>query len=155
MRGLHFSPLFFNNGFSPSFQIMSSETKQDDSQPEEQDVISKSIGDFGRWQLTLTFLLSLFNLPCTWHIYALTFQSPSNVQFWCTPPDNLLSLPVHVWQNISHTPALGNVSGSAGISPGRGRPKRANATTIKTLSTGNNYWLLWFSLSLSLSSVQG
>lgn len=76
---------------------------------DKQDVISKSIGDFGRWQLQLTFLLSLFNLPCTWHIYAMTFQAPE-VEFWCAPPEGLESLDPDLWRNISHTPPVSHVS---------------------------------------------
>lgn len=76
---------------------------------EKKDVISKSIGDFGRWQLQLTFLLSLFNLPCTWHIYAMTFQAPE-VEFWCAPPEGLESLDPDLWRNISHTPPVSHVS---------------------------------------------
>lgn len=76
---------------------------------EKKDAISKSIGDFGRWQLQLTFLLSLFNLPCTWHIYAMTFQAPE-VEFWCAPPVGLETLPPEIWRNISHTPPVSHVS---------------------------------------------
>lgn len=37
------------------------------------DVVSTLIGKYGRWQLLMTFLLSLFSLPCTFHIYLPTF----------------------------------------------------------------------------------
>ena len=74
-----------------------------------QDVISKIIGDFGKWQLHLTFFLALFNLPCTWHIYAMTFQAP-DVEFWCAPPKELQWLSLDEWRNISHTPSLNHVS---------------------------------------------
>lgn len=50
---------------------------------EEDDLISEAIGEFGRWQLQLTFLLSLFNIPCTWHIFAPTFQAAER-HSWCT-----------------------------------------------------------------------
>lgn len=76
---------------------------------EEDDVISKAIGTFGKWQLQLTFFLSLFNIPCTWHIYSMTFQAPE-VEFWCAPPKQLESLPPSVWRNISHGPPLVHVS---------------------------------------------
>lgn len=69
---------------------------------EVEDRISQAVGEFGRWQLQLTFLLSLFNIPCTWHIFALTFQSlPSD--FWCAKPPDLGNLSVDEWRNISHT----------------------------------------------------
>jgi len=75
-------------------------TKTDEEEAD--DPISQSVGEFGRWQLQLTFLLSLFNIPCTWHIFALTFQSlPSD--FWCAKPPDLENISVHEWINISHT----------------------------------------------------
>lgn len=37
------------------------------------DVVASVIGQYGRWQLLMTFLLSLFSLPCTFHIYLPTF----------------------------------------------------------------------------------
>jgi OCT family organic cation transporter-like MFS transporter 4/5 len=72
------------------------------AEEEADDPISQSVGEFGRWQLQLTFLLSLFNIPCTWHIFALTFQSlPSD--FWCAKPHDLENISVDEWRNISHT----------------------------------------------------
>jgi hypothetical protein len=74
-------------------------TKTDEEEAD--DPISQSVGEFGRWQLQLTFLLSLFNIPCTWHIFALTFQSlPSD--FWCAKPPQLENMSVDVWRNMSH-----------------------------------------------------
>ncbi|KAK6640769.1 hypothetical protein RUM44_012466 [Polyplax serrata] len=78
-------------------------TKCEESDSE--DVVSRIIGDYGKWQLQLTFFLALFNLPCTWHIYAMTFQAPE-VNFWCSPPEGLEWLPPDLWRNISHTPPL-------------------------------------------------
>ena len=79
---------------------VSVKTKTDEEEAD--DPISQSVGEFGRWQLQLTFLLSLFNIPCTWHIFALTFQSlPSD--FWCAKPPDLGNISVDAWINISHT----------------------------------------------------
>lgn len=72
------------------------------NEEETEDPISQAVGEYGRWQLQLTFFLSLFNIPCTWHIFALTFQSlPSD--FWCAKPPHLANISVDVWRNISHT----------------------------------------------------
>lgn len=38
------------------------------------DVIGNLIGDYGKWQLIMTFLLALFQVPNTFHIYSPTFQ---------------------------------------------------------------------------------
>lgn len=68
----------------------------------EADVVSQCIGDFGRWQLHITFLLSLLNFPCTFHIYAPTFEAPDS-DFWCAPPARFAKIGVTEWTNISHT----------------------------------------------------
>jgi hypothetical protein len=41
---------------------------------EEIDVIGELIGEYGKWQFMMTFLLSLFQVPNTFHIYSPTFQ---------------------------------------------------------------------------------
>ncbi|KAL1464997.1 hypothetical protein WDU94_004595 [Cyamophila willieti] len=64
------------------------------------DPITSAVGDFGKWQFQLTLFLSLLNIPCTWHIFALTFQGASQ-DFWCSVPDTLNELTVDQWRNIS------------------------------------------------------
>nr|CAI5859706.1 unnamed protein product [Callosobruchus analis] len=63
---------------------------------EEDDVISNAIGEFGKWQLLHTFLLSLFNVPCTWHIFAPTFHAADR-ETWCarTPAYRFVYIFVH------------------------------------------------------------
>lgn len=71
------------------------------------DPVSLAIGEFGRWQALLTLILSLLNLPCTWHIYVLTFQG-ADTDFWCAPPPGVLQrISVDQWKNLSGVfPAL-------------------------------------------------
>ena len=38
------------------------------------DIISDYIGHYGRWQFLWTFLLCLFQIPTTFHIFCLVFQ---------------------------------------------------------------------------------
>jgi OCT family organic cation transporter-like MFS transporter 4/5 len=84
----------------PAPKNTSAKIKTDEGEAE--DPIAQAVGEFGRWQLQLTFFLSLFNIPCTWHIFALTFQTlPSD--FWCAKPPDLENLSVEEWRNISHT----------------------------------------------------
>lgn len=64
------------------------------------DVVSTIIGKYGRWQLLMTFLLSLFSLPCTFHIYLPTFTAKAT-KFWCSRPDNLSNLSITEWINYS------------------------------------------------------
>ncbi|XP_066252578.1 organic cation transporter protein-like isoform X1 [Euwallacea similis] len=56
-------------------QEMPERSKSSSSEEEEEDIVSNAIGEFGRWQLLLTFLLSLVNIPCTWHIFVPTFHA--------------------------------------------------------------------------------
>lgn len=42
------------------------------------DVISKLIGHYGLWQFFWTFLLCLFQFPCTFQIFSLVFQVSFN-----------------------------------------------------------------------------
>lgn len=66
----------------------------------EDDPISTAIGEYGRWQLLITFLLSLFNIPCTWHIFVPTFSAAAR-DFWCAPPPHLATLDPQVWREFS------------------------------------------------------
>lgn len=89
-------------GISPKEEALKNKAIAEQQEEEEDDPISQAVGEFGRWQLQLTFFLSLFNIPCTWHIFAPTFQQVST-DFWCARPPNLSELSVDVWKNMSHT----------------------------------------------------
>lgn len=67
---------------------------------EEEDIVSTAIGEFGRWQLLMTFLLSLFNIPCTWHIFAPTFHAAERYT-WCARPEKFRSYDVSKWKNYT------------------------------------------------------
>ncbi|XP_069357934.1 organic cation transporter protein-like isoform X1 [Maniola hyperantus] len=82
-------------------QGLSKEKHQEPIEDNEQgDVVSAIIGNYGRWQLLMTFLLSLFSFPCTFHIYLPTFTAKMT-NFWCRRPNNLSSLPLDDWINYS------------------------------------------------------
>lgn len=68
---------------------------------EEEDVISNAIGEYGRWQLLNTFILSLLNVPCTWHIFAPTFHVGEKRNVWCKRPDNYGNVDFKQWMNCS------------------------------------------------------
>lgn len=53
-------------------------TEGDLSQDEDSDVISNFIGHHGKWQLIWTFLLTLFQIPPTFHLFVYTFQVSQN-----------------------------------------------------------------------------
>ncbi|CAH1407664.1 unnamed protein product [Nezara viridula] len=75
---------------------MDDEVKQ--RRPAEKDVITECIGEFGRWQLMMNVLLSLVNIPCTFHLYIPNFitETPAT----CAKPENS-SLTQEQWMNLS------------------------------------------------------
>ncbi|EEZ98159.1 organic cation transporter protein isoform X1 [Tribolium castaneum] len=66
----------------------------------EEDVVSTAIGEFGRWQLLMTFLLSLFNIPCTWHIFVPTFHAAER-ETWCSRPKAFQDVAPSLWRNFT------------------------------------------------------
>ncbi|KRF82949.1 organic cation transporter protein isoform X1 [Drosophila virilis] len=67
---------------------------------DETDVIGDLMGHYGKWQLVMTVLLSLFQVPNTFHISSSVYQA-ANKEFWCQRPSHLQQLPVDVWRNLS------------------------------------------------------
>ncbi|XP_030376159.1 organic cation transporter protein isoform X2 [Scaptodrosophila lebanonensis] len=67
---------------------------------DETDVIGDLMGHYGKWQLIMTVLLSLFQVPNTFHISSSVYQA-ANKDFWCQRPAHLQQLPVDVWRNVS------------------------------------------------------
>ncbi|KAH8416957.1 hypothetical protein KR222_000208, partial [Zaprionus bogoriensis] len=67
---------------------------------DETDVIGELMGHYGKWQLLMTVLLSLFQVPNTFHISSSVYQA-ANKDFWCQRPAHLQQLPVDVWRNLS------------------------------------------------------
>ncbi|XP_055695061.1 organic cation transporter protein [Lutzomyia longipalpis] len=85
------------NGKNHKIQICDEPTKEEDSNS---DVISDLTGHFGKWQLMWTFLLSLFQLPSTFHLFSFVFEGASK-DFWCAAPDHLKSIPLAIWRNYT------------------------------------------------------
>ncbi|XP_050071891.1 organic cation transporter protein [Anopheles maculipalpis] len=76
---------------------------------EDSDIISEYIGHYGRWQFGWTFLLCLFQIPTTFHIFCLVFQAAAR-DFWCARPDHLASVPLELWRNLTQTTAASQCS---------------------------------------------
>uniref|UniRef100_A0A1B0BL36 Major facilitator superfamily (MFS) profile domain-containing protein n=1 Tax=Glossina palpalis gambiensis TaxID=67801 RepID=A0A1B0BL36_9MUSC len=74
----------------------------DDGNDDETDVIGVLIGHFGKWQFLMTMLLSLFQVPNTFHISSSVYQA-ANKEFWCRRPLHLQHLLVDVWRNLSNS----------------------------------------------------
>ncbi|XP_044757941.1 solute carrier family 22 member 13-like isoform X2 [Coccinella septempunctata] len=75
---------------------MTDENKNKNYEGEEDDIIDKAIGKFGRWQCQLTFLLALFNIPCTFHIFVPTFHGRER-PVWCAKPARFSNVSLDVW----------------------------------------------------------
>ncbi|XP_017849314.1 organic cation transporter protein isoform X2 [Drosophila busckii] len=67
---------------------------------DETDVIGDLMGHYGKWQLLMTVLLSLFQVPNTFHISSSVYQS-AHKDFWCERPAHLKQLPVDLWRNLT------------------------------------------------------
>uniref|UniRef100_A0AAG5CT33 Major facilitator superfamily (MFS) profile domain-containing protein n=1 Tax=Anopheles atroparvus TaxID=41427 RepID=A0AAG5CT33_ANOAO len=69
---------------------------------EDSDIISEYIGHYGWWQFGWTFVLCLFQIPTTFHIFCLVFQAATR-DFWCARPEHLTGVPVDVWRNLTQS----------------------------------------------------
>ncbi|XP_055695059.1 organic cation transporter protein [Lutzomyia longipalpis] len=69
---------------------------------DECDIIGELIGKYGKWQFYMTFLLSLFQVPNTFHISSPVFQA-AHKNYWCQRPAELNQTPVELWRNISQS----------------------------------------------------
>ncbi|XP_055384813.1 organic cation transporter protein-like [Condylostylus longicornis] len=69
---------------------------------EETDVIGDLVGHVGKWQFLMTILLSLFQIPNTFHISSPIYQAASR-NFWCSRPESIISknFSIEYWRNIS------------------------------------------------------
>ncbi|XP_055547162.1 organic cation transporter protein-like [Wyeomyia smithii] len=67
---------------------------------DDSDIISEYIGHYGRWQFGWTFLLCLFQIPVTFHIFCLVFQAAVR-DYWCARPDHLRAIPLELWRNLT------------------------------------------------------
>ncbi|KAL3277159.1 hypothetical protein HHI36_012511 [Cryptolaemus montrouzieri] len=76
---------------------MTDENKNKNYDDEDEDIVDKAIGKFGRWQLLLTVLLALFNIPCTWHIFVHTFHGRVR-PVWCARPSRFHNISPEIWK---------------------------------------------------------
>ncbi|XP_013138269.1 PREDICTED: organic cation transporter protein-like isoform X1 [Papilio polytes] len=61
---------------------------------------SRIIGDFGRWQLKISILMSLIKLPMAWYQLNIIFMAPPQ-QFWCAKPPAFEEYTDEEWRKIS------------------------------------------------------
>ncbi|XP_037947935.1 organic cation transporter protein isoform X2 [Teleopsis dalmanni] len=75
---------------------------QSNTDDDETDVIGDLVGHYGKWQFLMTLLLSLFQVPNTFHISSSVYQG-AHKQFWCKRPPHLQEVDVGVWRNLSQS----------------------------------------------------
>lgn len=72
------------------------------------DSLQEAVGDFGRWQAGISFLMALLKLPIAWFQLSIIVLD-AHTDFWCARPHNLYgNLTVEEWKNLSH-PRMENV----------------------------------------------
>lgn len=69
------------NSTSTSQPPVGGSTKRENIK-EETDVIGELVGGFGKWQFLMTILLSLFQIPNTFHISSTIYQVNITLFFW-------------------------------------------------------------------------
>ncbi|KAK9884743.1 hypothetical protein WA026_007591 [Henosepilachna vigintioctopunctata] len=62
--------------------------------------LENTIGNFGKWQCWISFLLSLFKFPIAWIQMSIIFLAPPT-QFWCIPPIQYRNMTPEEWVEIS------------------------------------------------------
>ncbi|KAJ8716716.1 hypothetical protein PYW07_003343 [Mythimna separata] len=67
--------------------------------PKREDVTSKIIGDFGKWQLKISVLMALLKLPIAYYQLNIIFMAPPQ-DFWCSKPENFAKYSVAEWRKI-------------------------------------------------------
>lgn len=55
------------------------------------DPISKTLGNFGKWQLSAMLIVFLCKVPTSWFMAAVIFSAPAPNpgDYWCTPPSKV------------------------------------------------------------------
>ncbi|XP_030370804.1 organic cation transporter protein [Scaptodrosophila lebanonensis] len=75
---------------------------RDLSQDIDSDVISNFIGHYRKWSFLWTFILCLFQVPTTFHLFMHVFYT-TDKDFWCARPPHLMNVSVFEWRNRSQT----------------------------------------------------
>ncbi|XP_034486300.1 organic cation transporter protein isoform X1 [Drosophila innubila] len=75
---------------------------KDLSQDDNSDVLSNFLGHYRKWSFLWTFLLCLFQIPTTFHLFMFVFQTAPK-DFWCARPAHLQELSIADWRNLSQS----------------------------------------------------
>ena len=77
---------------------------------EEGDVVTRTIGKFGRYQCYQILLSSLFGIAAAWHMMVISFHDPG-ADHWCARPEKYQNMTVDEWKKhaIPPDPSVGNL----------------------------------------------
>lgn len=64
-----------------------------------QDPTAKAVGNFGKWQLRVSVIMSLLKLPTAWYQLNIIFMAPPQ-DFWCKKPTSFHKYSESEWRKI-------------------------------------------------------
>lgn len=71
---------------------------------ENNDVVGKTVGDFGKWQLRTILIIFLCKIPTSWFMAVVIYTAPQpNIgEHWCRPPEYFKPPSPVEWMQIAH-----------------------------------------------------
>lgn len=85
--------------FSDNSSASNGNRRSQTSDLDDEDVTAKIVGDFGKWQLKISILMSLLKLSNAWYQLNIMFMAPSQ-EFWCAKPKFFEHLSDREWRDI-------------------------------------------------------
>ncbi|CAH1118752.1 unnamed protein product [Phaedon cochleariae] len=82
-----------------TYGLLKDENVNDDHQ-EKEDALEATIGNFGKWQLRISVLMSLLKFPIAWFTLSIIFLAPPT-NFWCKPSQKYSNMSDTEWLKIS------------------------------------------------------
>ncbi|CAB3226699.1 unnamed protein product [Arctia plantaginis] len=64
-----------------------------------EDPTAKAVGNFGKWQLRVSVMMSLLKLPTAWYQLNIIFMAPPQ-DFWCKKPTSFFKYSESEWRKI-------------------------------------------------------
>ncbi|XP_031333459.1 organic cation transporter protein-like [Photinus pyralis] len=74
--------------------------KCDETDAKKSDILTTTIGSFGKWQFRIVVLMSLLKIPIAWVQLGIVFIAPTTTEFWCKPPKQFMNLSKSEWKSM-------------------------------------------------------
>lgn len=78
---------------------ISGNSRSNRSSRDNEDVTTKIIGDFGKWQLRISILMAVLKLPIAWYQLNIIFMAPPQ-DFWCVKPKSFYRYSEQEWRKV-------------------------------------------------------